>query len=421
MNQKPPCISLPLTRQWWQPLLIAGIFLPFALFILCIGGSQFHEMDLMTLLILFVFCLVFLFFGVLCLIQCFLWVHFVPEGVAVTLGSRTVRRIPAEELGLVCQVQGMGKSASITRTVLSRRPVEELAALREKQLAGSFYMRSNIPVRKRQPDWQRKFVEEYLRRRFDHVLVGYLDPNLLWLEHMPELDTVLEATYGHLDIPRMDLPVQYGSPAAWTDSDPRRFCRGRHKPGNRDVLQFVCFIFILSPLVLFVIPLSGLPVAALVLGLASLIALLVWLLDRGEYDVIHLEDDGIRVTGGNRTLRTIPAGDIRFVVRIESYNILFGQGFLAVSDRSPEEVVALEVARMERSARGRRILAAWRQLPGWEERLLVRACCRALDLAGCRSKDVLLMANVPQRIEMLQRLYPDVRWIHADAVGQIRS
>lgn len=420
MNQKPQCISLPLTQQRWQFILLAGIFLPFALFLFCLGTSQLHELDLMSGLILCIFVLMFFFFGAASLIQCFLWVHFVPEGVAVTLGSRTLYRIPAEQLRLVCQVQGLGKSSNITRTVLSRRPVEELAALREKQMARNFYMRSNIPVRKRKPDWQQKFVEEYLRRRFDHVLVGYLDPDLLWLEHMPELDAVLEALYGHLDILRMDFPVPIRS-SPWTDLDSRHFCRGCHKPGSRDVLQFICYVFILSPLVLLVIPLSGLPVAAVMLGLVSVIALLVWLLDRGSYDVIHLEDDGIRVTAGNRVLRTIPASDFRFIVRCDSYNALFGQGFLAVSDRSPDEVVAREAARMERSARGRRILAAWRQLPGWEERLLVRACCRALDLAGCRARDVQLMANVPQRIEMLQSLYPDIRWIHADAVGQIRS
>lgn len=420
MNQKPQCISLPLTRQRWQFILLASIFLPAAVLVFWGVGVVFHEGEAIAGLILCVFGLVFLCFGVLNLIQCFLWVHFVPEGVAVTLGSRTLHRIPAEQLRLVCQVQGLGKSSNITRTVLSRRPVEELAALREKQMARNFYMRSNIPVRKRKPDWQQKFVAEYLSRRFDHVLVGYLDPNLLWLEHMPELDAVLEAMYGHLDIPRMDFPVPVRT-SSWTDPEPRHFCRGCHKPGSRDTLQFVCFIFILSPLVLFVIPLSGLPVAAVMLGLVSVIALLVWLLDRGSYDVIHLEDDGIRVTAGNRVLRTIPASDFRFIVRCDSYNALFGRGFLAVSDRSPEEVVAREAARMERSARGRRILAAWRQLPGWEERLMVRACCRALDLAGCRARDVQLMANVPRRTEMLQSLYPDIRWIHADAVGQIRS
>lgn len=420
MNQKPQCISLPLTQQRWQFILFSGIFLPAAVLVFWGVGVAFHEGEPMAGLMLCVFGLVFLCFGVLNLIQCFLWVHFVPEGVAVTLGSRTVRRIPAEELRLVCQVQGLGKSSNITRTVLSRRPVEELAALREKQMARSFYMRSNIPVRKRQPDWQRKFVEEYLYNRFNLVIVGYLDPNLLWLEHMPELDAVLEAMYGHLDIARMDFPVPVRT-SPWTDPEPRHFCRGCRKPGHRDVIKFVCFIFILSPLVLLVIPLSGLPVAAVMLGLVSVIALLVWLLDRGAYDGIHLEDDGIRVTSGNRVLRTIPAGDIRFIVRSDGYNALFAGGFLAVSDRSPEEVVARAVSRMERSARGRRILGAWRQLPGWEERLIVRSCCRALDLAGYRSGDVLFLANTPRRIEMLQSLYPDIQWIHADAVAQIRS
>lgn len=420
MNQQ--CISLPLTQQRWQFVLMICVFSTGAILaLLGAGYGVIRENDLVAALLTGLLGLVFLGFGILGLIHCFLWVHFVPEGVAVTLGPWTVRRIPAEQLRLAAQVQSPGKSAPITRTVLSRRSLEELAALREKQLAQSFYMRSNIPCRKRQSGWQQKFAEEYLQNRNNLVIVGYLTPDLLWLEHMPEMDAVLDAMYGHLDIPRMDFPVSYGTSTVWTDPDPRHFCRGRCKPGNWDVIQLVCLSFCLSPLVLFVIPLSGLPVAALLLGLVSLTSLLVWLLARGEYDVVHLEDDGIRLTAGNRTLGSIPAPEIRLIIRAEISNGLFYRGFLAVSNLSPAEIAAREITRLERTRTGRRLLAAWRQLPGWEDRLIVRSCCRALSLEGYRARDALLMANVPQRAEMLQKLYPDVPWIHVDTVGQIQS
>ena len=117
--------------------------------------------------------------------QQMLWkVHFVPEGIAVTLGPWTLRRIPVEEIRLLCGVLQTQRSKNRTICTywiaVSTRSREEIA----KQQDDKFGCFSEEIRRKvaRHMDWNCSFIRG-------------LDLRILWLEYERERLEVLRSLY----------------------------------------------------------------------------------------------------------------------------------------------------------------------------------------------------------------------------------
>lgn len=416
---KPVDIALPLASRRWQHLLLAAIMLPVGLG--CLGMAVIVAMGGLwaEALIICLFAVVSLALAGASGLQCLIWVHFVPEGIALTLGPYTLRRMPIEEIRLACRVQSRTKASYATRVLLTRHTLDDLTALREKQLRQSPYMRSNIPHRKRRPDWQRQFAAEYLHSKNRNMEFGFLTPGMLWLDHLPELDAILDTMYAEHPISRETFtePIS-ASVTPWTDADRLHFCRGQCKAGERPIMGTLCMIFILSPLLPIFIP-EALEAIVPAVPLSA-IFLTLWLLSRDEYDVVHPEAAGIRVTRTGRLLAALSADQIRGILRCEMPTLNSPCGLLVVTTLPPAEVVEREIERLSRTVRGRRLLRSWQQLPGWEERLFVRTCCRLPNLENPRSRGILVMANVPGRADTLEELYPNARRVGVDRLGTIQ-
>ena len=416
---KPVDIALPLASRRWPHLLLAAVMLPIGLG--CLGIAVIVVMRGLWAesLIFTLFAVVSLSLGSASVLQCLIWVHFVPEGIALTLGRHTLRRIPITDVRLACRVQSRTKASCATRVLFTSHTMEGLTALREKQLFQNPYMRSSIQYRKRRPGWERQFAAEYLHRKNRNMEFGFLTPGMLWLDDLPELDAILETMYSDHPIIREDfIEPSTTTPIPWTDKDRFHFCRGAVKAAERHITGAVITLFILSPLLPLLIPEAlGAIVPAVLL---SALFLTLWILSQAEYDVVHPEPEGIRVTRGRRTLAALPADQIRVILRTEMPTLNDPHGPLVVTTLTPTEVVEREMARLRRTDWGRRMLESWQQLPGWEERLFVRGCCRLPTLENPQSRGILVMANAPHRADTLEELYPDARRVSADRMGAIQ-
>lgn len=416
---KPVDIALPLASRRWPHLLLAAVMLPIGLGILGLAiyvvlGGLFAEA-----LIGICFAALALGLGGASVLQCLIWVHFVPEGIALTLGRHTLRRMPIGEVRLACRVQSRTKTSCATRVLFTSHTMDALTALREKRLYQNPYMRSSIQYRKRRPGWERQFAAEYLHSKNRNMEFGFLTPGMLWLDDLPELEAILETMYSAHPIIREDfIEPSTTTLIPWTDKDRLHFCRGTVKAAERAITGAVSTLFILSPLLPILIPEAlGAIVPAVLL---SAMFLTLWILSQEEYDVVHPEPEGIRVTRGRRTLAALPADQIRVILRAEMPTLNDPHGPLVVTTLTPAEVVEREAARLRRTEWGRRLLASWQQLPGWEERLFVRTCCRLPDLRNPQSRGILVMANVSNRADTLEELYPNARRIRVDRLGDVR-
>lgn len=117
--------------------------------------------------------------------QQMLWkVHFVPEGIAITLGSWTIRRIPVEELRLLCGVLQKKRNKHGTTIVywiaVSTRSMEEIAKQRDDAF-GCY------------ADQIRHDTARFMNRRVN-MRLG-VDRRLLWLEYDRERLEALRGLY----------------------------------------------------------------------------------------------------------------------------------------------------------------------------------------------------------------------------------
>lgn len=130
------------------------------------------------------------------LAEYFARLHLVPQGIAITLLDKNIALFPAEKIGLLCGALHFVKYDTIPLIGVCMYTLDDLAAIREKQLHRNPYYRGNIPYRKRRSDWREKFAQEYLRRRCNHY---GSDPrkDILWLEWDPSRLTLLQQMYPH--------------------------------------------------------------------------------------------------------------------------------------------------------------------------------------------------------------------------------
>lgn len=118
----------------------------------------------------------------------FAQLHIVPEGIAVTLFGKTIRRIPAEDIRLLAGFRYRHKSSETNLIAVSTRSYEDL---QERELRGTPEL-----VRNAAGSWEEMWVGKYLSRRAGELFREWnLLRWLLWLDWDPERIRVLRKTY----------------------------------------------------------------------------------------------------------------------------------------------------------------------------------------------------------------------------------
>lgn len=88
------------------------------------------------------------------------WIE--PAGACVTFGNKPIWGISASQLQLIALV-GNDTEAALC---LSAKTIDELAALREKQLLKNWLSKDEVPLRKRRAEWRETFAKEYMLYAF---------------------------------------------------------------------------------------------------------------------------------------------------------------------------------------------------------------------------------------------------------------
>ena len=272
-------------------------------------------------------------------------------------------------------------------------------------------MRTTVPRVKRSPLWQEKFAGEYIGKKAQANVVGLLGREIVWNAYTPELMALLKTAYPH--VKTWMFPMKYTPyTSKWADRDPNRFCRGKCKETDKPGVMLAGVIFMVSPLVLVCVVGESLLMALLPVSCFGLLFGILWYLLRGEYDVVHLEESGIRVMRSGREYSNLPREEIRTLVHV--VNGVLGsdsEGFIAVTGFTPEQVREKEMAAMNRTENGRMLLEAWKQTPGWEQRLFARHCVNRINQWGLNSKDYITVYATARRIQILREKYPEAEWI----------
>ena len=409
-------IMLPaVSEQRWALWTAAVASIPMGIFFLVIGLIQRGRLG-ETVEICF-FGLMFILLGLGCLISALARMHLVPEGIAWALGKYALRQIPREEVKCFCIAAQYSKHGLVYRLGISCKDIADLARLRENQLLRNPYMRTTVPRIKASPGWQQKFAGEYIKKKAVWNLIGILGRHIIWNAYSPELQALLKMEYPEVETHIfLERYTPYGT--KWVDRDPRRFCRGRAKETDKFGVTFLCMAIMVSPLLL-ILCVGETLLAALPLMLCfGLIIGLSWYFSRGEYDVVHLSEDSIRIMRGKREYSHISREQIRRIIHVNNGMESSSEGYLAVTALNPEQILDKEMTALSRTGNGRILLNAWQQATGWEQRLVARHCAKRISQWGLNSKDYLIMCCTPQRIQTLREMYPEVEWIDV-AFGSI--
>ena len=139
-----------------------------------------------------------------------------------------------------------------------------------------------------------------------------------------------------------------------------------------------------------------------------LLALAVVLEFVSDFSRLHLVSEGIAVTLFGKTLRQIPVQAIRFFGGfIGTKHSRFSKN-LAVCTHSMEELAE------EQERKTPQMLRNARTRPGWAEdlagQLLLRYSTSIRSQFGFYRRDILLIEWSPERLRMIQDMYPGVPW-----------
>ena len=123
--------------------------------------------------------------------QCFGRVHFVPEGIAITLWGMTLRRFPAERIRFISGVpHNKNKLDSVDLMALCDYSLEELTELKKKRTPRLF--------RNGQEFWPGEWAGRHLAGQVSSGRAFFqLHRRILWLEWDPERLEALLQLYPH--------------------------------------------------------------------------------------------------------------------------------------------------------------------------------------------------------------------------------
>lgn len=358
--------------------------------------------------------------GAAMLLNCWMRLHLVPEGVAVSLFGRTLRRYPAEALGLFYRYERQSMDNMVYRYLcICATDIPGLAAMREKKLRRSKFYRDGVDRRKARGDWELSFAMEQLRGM---TRLSRLLPARKWvlcLEDEPLTVEFLKRFYP--EIPWLDRRKEhtrrpYSLSAgirrkldAETPADFLRSC-----PDVTEAIGLQPLLVTLVPmLVLALVGALLLPVSEW-LGIAVMASALIWLfgsliiLERrmGGTERLSLTPEGFHVRPKGREAVLIPAQSTKTLWRFQM-NAKGGPiQYLAVSARTEEELARMEEADMEKTRRGREELEAFRLCENWHAIAAHRQIRRRMLLRGYGDRELLLIAHTENREQWLRERYP---------------
>lgn len=408
-------IAVPaVMSERWAVWLLAVMMLPLSAYMMaCVLHIGFREGSYIGMLILMPSALAVLAAAVGSVAALLARMHLTPEAILLTLGGYTLRRIPSADIKLFCIAGQHSKQGIVYRLGISRKSLEELAGLQEKKMQRDPGMRYPLSLMKQKNNWQRELAGKYVKRKAQWNISGIFGRDILWMLASPEWMALLRTVYPEVAA-EVFRETYTPAVAPWKDRDAARFCRGRVKENGQHGLTVFLMAFILSPLGLTLCFRGGLReglvyscIFALFFGI---LFGLLWHIERGEYDVVSLEPEAIRVHRGRKPYRTVPGKELKIIQANREMGGMAGN-YLALTSLDREQILEKELARLQKTKLGRMTLAAWQQTEGWQERLFARHCTKKLNIWGWNSPEYLTIYATEQRIQSLREHYPEAEWI----------
>ena len=187
--------DLPLTVQWWQfwSVLIAVVLMVFYM------EWGFREDDSMFPWIMRCFYPLLLFIFGQEFVRYFGKLHFVPEGIAITLFGKTLRQYPRERIRFLGGISCTKKSRTNKWICVCARSLEEMAAEQNRRTAKMFRDAPTLP------GWTENMARKFLLSYAESLnrALGFPRKDILLIEWSPErLELLLDMYPG---IPWTDL------------------------------------------------------------------------------------------------------------------------------------------------------------------------------------------------------------------------
>lgn len=364
-------------------------------------------------LFLLIYGLPSLFWGTWSILPLFIKFHFVPESIALTLGEKTIRRIPLKKLGMIFAMEWYFKGP-VRMAGISLLSPEEITALRENKLKRGYFTKDELAFRKRKSGWEQVFRAEYLYSRAQWDSLKPWKRDILWLEWDSDLLAVLRQLYPQVPYERLERKDNLGVSDVWTDGNRLEFSRARGADPKTEIAAAVGLLAVLGGfwVILLVFRLWAFVPALVFLCLLIALTLVVcW----GESDLFCLSEQGIRILRGRRELAAIPAEDIQAILRCDRVDT-FGTApsddrCLVVALCGPQELLQREIHSMCRTGQQRQLLTYICNVPGWEQRALARYCTRWWKKSAVKDPDLYIMAWNPGREQVLRELYPHAEFL----------
>ena len=180
--------DLPITEKKWEFWLTLLIYPLFTLWL----ESQIRDMSLDgSVWLLRGFHLWLLLFVALEFINCFGELHLVPEGIAITLFGKTLRRFPREKIRFLGGVRYKYKSREYRWICVCERSMEELAEEQERKTAKMF--RNSRTRHNWAEDMAGKYLLRYVASPRRHLCFPRKD--ILLIEWSPERLRMIQDMY----------------------------------------------------------------------------------------------------------------------------------------------------------------------------------------------------------------------------------
>lgn len=381
-------------------LLLGGILLPLdeaAAWIFWVSAA------LMMLLAAF-------FFGYMSMM-----LHLTPEQITVTLFGKVLRSYRVADIKLFCKLRFYQK-VPLASICVSCYSMEELALLREEQLARGVFTRTELPFRKRAADWQRKFAHEWLL--YGNQRQQRLQAKYFFLSLSPEIEALLLHTYPNIPMECFEEKYTLAEPG-WHDRDPLAHCVGYVSQGSKIPAAVCAWIMLLLPCAVFgafcfaqkLCLADILPALPLIVFWMTLWGLILFF-GRDEYALLRHAPQGLSLTRGKRT-QTIDRQEVRTIVSLKnccghSHTNLF-ISTLDVETLARKAVNSAYLGKTEKM-----LAQACKELPGCESFAILRYCRKALLARLQNPQELILIYRTKDRERTLRERYPDAVWIEYD-------
>ena len=414
--EKTPSITIPYCQHRWMmgligiPIAVFGFWM-FGLFLESFWGEP---VGIILLMLPIHLCSAgFAIFGLKLAVEAFWMVHFVPEGIAVTMFGKHLRLYQAEEFRLCYQHRG----TNFHWIAVSCLDPEQLTGRREQQLRKSWMYKSSVDHKRNLPGWQTMFARDQLRAEARKAIWNPLNKDVFWMEFSPERRGFLRAMYPQISWISADQTADW-SRIAWKDKYDYVFCRGLCNSGGKAGMAFVCLLFTVPLWIVLLMMPKGqgndeLLVLMACMGMTALFGIL-WHIGKRDYDEFWAYPDRMQVIRGKRVLEVIPAEEVRTIFRGSCYDKSGRRYYMAVS-RLTEKELARKIAVKCRSRTEKILLRACNQLPNSNRLVISWYASRWMSAGVFRVPWAQNLVYSQRREEVLRERYPNAIWIDLES------